>query len=151
MPISLRDLAPLAERTYSLRGRDVQVRAVMAAESRALSEQIPDPPPPHMPPGYTEAQREAEMNHHWRGPEKALAQARRRAALAGVAAGIVNDRGEAWDRTRPAAWACAYADSIIEALTEAEITALYQLQMAIECGAFDELKRVIGTAKERGN
>lgn len=151
MPISLKDLAPLARRTFQLRGTEITVRAIMAAEARALSEQIQDPPPPHTPPGDTAAQRAAEMRHPWRLQAEATARMRRRAALAGIAGGILNERGEEWTRDRDCAWANAYADYLVEHLTEAEITAIYQLQQVIECSAFEELRRVIGTATDAGN
>lgn len=149
MPLTIEDLEPLARKTIVLRGRNVDVRAMTARESLALHRQIPRPRPnlPHDAPRNHVL---IEENHPSFKPHIERWIVMRRCAIAGIAAGISGVDGS-WAEDRDAAWVRAYAESILERLTEWEIESIYRVAEAIEMGSITDLKDAIGTANHAGN
>lgn len=149
MPLTIEDLQPLARKTITVRGRDVEIRAMTARESLALNRQIPRPRPnlPHDAPRNHVV---VEENHPSFRPKLERWIITRRCAIAGIAAGIDGADG-AWAEDRDAAWVQRYADALLERLTEWEIESIYRVAEAIEMGSITDLKEAVGASNHAGN
>lgn len=132
-PSTIPELAP---QRVKMRGAEVSVRALSAAQMVAIRRQLPEP--------FSDDPAELASEAHQ--ARRRRWNARRRAAIAAAAAGLPDASGEGWNAGRPREWAVRWADHVLTTLTEQEVidallaADLVARGVVVEAGIGEEVK-----------
>lgn len=136
-------LKPTDEKTVTVRGMPIKLRAVLARETQALENQWPPPGPAGEPFNRCDLDTPAGQK------ELRKYHTIRKVGVVGIAAGFTNKQGEEWTPDRRFGWVDMWVQDILDVFTEAEIAFLYVGHESI-ASPFTRNER-IGTEEKQGN